>query len=91
MNQTAKHIIFIGRVQGVGFRFTVHSIARRCELTGFVRNLLDGSVEMVAQGAPDDIDDCVRDLKETYQGSVKEAKIEEIPLNSQYSDFKITF
>ena len=91
MNQTAKHIIFIGRVQGVGFRFTAHNIARRCGLTGFVRNLLDGTVEMVVQGAPDDIDDCIRGIKETYQGAATETKIEEIPLNAQYTDFKITF
>ena len=52
----AKRIIFIGRVQGVGFRFTAHSIARRCQLTGFVRNLPDGSVEMFAQGQAEDIE-----------------------------------
>ena len=91
MNQTARHIIFTGRVQGVGFRFTAFHIAKRCRLTGFVRNLLNGTVEMVAQGASDDIDDCIRGIKETYQGAATETKIDEIPLNSQYTDFKITF
>ncbi|MHC4721051.1 MAG: acylphosphatase [Planctomycetota bacterium] len=55
MDSTAKHIVFTGRVQGVGFRFTALDIANRYNLTGQVRNLRDGTVEMVAQGSSDDI------------------------------------
>ncbi len=87
----AKHIIFTGRVQGVGFRFTAYRIAHRYQLTGLVRNLPDGTVEMLAQGRPEDIDDCIRDIKESFVGYTIEAKIEETPLNPQYTDFKITF
>ena len=54
-SKTAKLVIFKGRVQGVGFRFTAHSIANRYHLTGQVRNLIDGSVEMIAQGGAADI------------------------------------
>ncbi len=39
-----------GRVQGVGFRATVRDIAQRFEVSGQVRNLLDGSVELIAEG-----------------------------------------
>lgn len=39
-----------GRVQGVGFRYHVLQIAREMGVTGFVRNLWDGSVEVVAEG-----------------------------------------
>lgn len=91
MNQTARHIIFTGSVQGVGFRFTALRIANRYQLTGLVRNLMNGSVEMLAQGASDDIDDCLRDIKEALAGYIRETKIEEIPLDSRYKDFKITF
>lgn len=89
MTQTAKQIIFIGRVQGVGFRFTALSMARRCELTGIVRNLPDGSVEVVAQGEAQDIDDCIRDLKESF--SIRETKITEISFNPNHTSFKITY
>ena len=41
---------FSGTVQGVGFRFTVQRIARRFDVTGFVRNLPDGRVELQAEG-----------------------------------------
>jgi acylphosphatase len=87
----AKHIIFVGRVQGVGFRFTAHRAANRHQLTGFVRNLPDGTVEMLAQGRPEDIDDCVRDVKESFTGYLREAKIQEIPPDPRHTDFKITF
>ena len=91
MTQTAKRIIFVGRVQGVGFRFTAYNVANRYGLTGWVRNILDGSVEMLAQGPSDDIDDCLRDINNTLADYIRETKIEEIPPNPQYKDFKITF
>lgn len=45
------HAIFSGRVQGVGFRYTVCRIATSFDITGFVRNLWDGDVEVVAEGS----------------------------------------
>ena len=87
----AKRIIFTGRVQGVGFRFTARRAASRRQLTGFVRNVPDGTVEMLAQGRSEDIDDCIQDLKEYFAGYLKETSIEEIPPDPRYIDFKITF
>jgi len=87
----AKHIIFSGRVQGVGFRFTAHRMAGRRQLTGYVRNLPDGSVEMFAQGPAEDIDDCIRDIQDCLAGYTREVKTEEVPPNPMYTDFKITF
>lgn len=46
-----RHLLITGRVQGVGFRFTMQRKARELELTGWVRNRNDGSVEAVIQGA----------------------------------------
>ena len=87
----AKQIIFVGHVQGVGFRFTAHRMAGRHQLTGFVRNLRDGSVEMVAQGSAGDIEDCTRDIKESFPGYVREVIINDIPPDPKHTDFKITF
>jgi acylphosphatase len=91
MSQIAKHIIFTGQVQGVGFRFTAFNMANRHQLTGFVRNLPDGTVEMLIQGSSQAIDDCIRDIKGYFSGYIREIKIKEIPSNPQYKDFKITF
>jgi acylphosphatase len=87
----ARHIIFTGHVQGVGFRFTAHRMAHRHGLTGFVRNLMDGTVEMLAQGSAEDIDRCIEDIKESFGGYVKEAVINDVPADSKHTDFKITF
>jgi acylphosphatase len=91
MNQIAKHIIFSGQVQGIGFRFTAFNMANRHQLTGFVRNLPDGTVEMLTQGTSGAIDDCIRDIKEYFSGYIRKTEIEEIPPNPQYKEFKITF
>jgi acylphosphatase len=47
---TELHCIVAGRVQGVNYREFVRRIARELQLTGFVANLPDGSVEVLAQG-----------------------------------------
>lgn len=44
------HAIYHGRVQGVGFRATVHKIAQKYPVTGWVRNLPDGTVELTVEG-----------------------------------------
>ncbi|MHC4264461.1 MAG: acylphosphatase [Planctomycetota bacterium] len=91
MNQIGKHITFIGRVQGVGFRYTSYNIARRYQLTGYVKNLADGTVEMMAHGPVDDISACMSDIEEYFGNYIRDTKIQEVPFNSQYTDFKITF
>ncbi|MHC4636105.1 MAG: acylphosphatase [Planctomycetota bacterium] len=91
MQQTAKHIIFSGRVQGVGFRFTVLNVARRCRLTGYVKNLPDGSVEMIVQGFPDEIENCLDDIRDSFNLNIIDVREKNIPFNPQYSDFRISF
>ena len=46
----AVRVLFSGRVQGVGFRATAIHIAQRYPVTGWVRNLMDGRVELLAEG-----------------------------------------
>jgi acylphosphatase len=89
MADIAKHIFFSGSVQGVGFRFTAERVAMRYRLTGFVRNTSDGRVEMLVQGRPDDVEDCIRDLQETF--SVRDVQSQQIPVDSSCNDFRITF
>lgn len=50
----AKHVLYSGRVQGVGFRYTVKQIASGFEVTGWVKNLPDGRVELQAMAADSD-------------------------------------
>jgi acylphosphatase len=91
MEQIAKHIWFSGRVQGVGFRYTARSIASRCGLTGYVRNNHDGSVEMLAQGKPEDIAKCIQNIKDTFGTYVRDVAENEVPVDPRYKGFEITF
>ncbi len=49
-------ILYSGHVQGVGFRYTVKSVAAGFDVTGTVRNLPDGGVELIAEGARDELE-----------------------------------
>ncbi len=91
MEQTAKHILFSGQVQGVGFRYTASSLARQYNLTGFVRNRSDGDVEMLAQGPEQDIDTCIADIQDYFAGYIHDTRIEPVAYNSRYTDFRVTF
>ena len=91
MADIARLITFSGRVQGVGFRFTAQRIAFRYGLSGFVRNLPKGSVEMLAQGPAGDISDALLDISEIFKTHIRDTKIEEVTANPKYSDFRITY
>jgi acylphosphatase len=52
---SATQVFFEGNVQGIGFRYTVRHIAKGFDVTGWVRNLRDGRVEMQVDGADDEV------------------------------------
>ena len=51
-----RELVYSGRVQGVGFRYTTRQIAERFDVTGYVQNLPDGSVRLVSEGEVDELD-----------------------------------
>ena len=53
---TSQRMVYTGRVQGVGFRYSVKQIAAGYEVTGWVRNLPDGRVELQAGGESGELD-----------------------------------
>ncbi len=59
MSGVARHVVIRGRVQGVGYRAWVEHQARVLRLQGWVRNLRDGSVEAVFEGAEDVVADMI--------------------------------
>jgi len=91
MNQIAKHVIFKGRVQGVGFRYTTHRMANRYDLTGFVRNLPDGTVEALLQGTTANIQACLDELHDCFGGYLRDVNTTDQPVNPQHHDFRITY
>ena len=84
MDKIRRHYVFHGYVQGVGFRWKAVHTARRLGVSGWVRNLDDGAVEMEAEGTVRDLEDLVEALKNHSWGSIDHIEETEIPLNSDY-------
>ncbi len=85
MDKVRRHIIFYGYVQGVGFRWKAKHTAYRFGLSGWVRNLDDGSVEMEAEGSERDIADLITAMEEHSWGSVERVESKLIPVHGDYS------
>ena len=87
----AKRVIFEGRVQGVGFRYTVKDLSRGFDVCGWVRNLPDGSVELQVMGEPGEVDSFIREIAEEspVARNIKNHYAETIPLLENRSGFRI--
>lgn len=87
---TARRAVVSGRVQGVGFRFFAERAAREARVTGWVRNLPDGSVETVAEGPQEAVEKYLGRLRDgPRMGKVTSVLVEEAP-EKGYGSFEIT-
>lgn len=84
-----KKVIFSGRVQKVGFRLELYTIAQRLNLTGWVKNLEDGSVEAELQGEEQKVDFLIKAMKSLKRASVKQCKITDMEIRKKENDFSI--
>lgn len=75
-----KHIVFYGRVQGVGFRYYAVNKANQLGLTGWVKNLPDGNVEMEVQGEEPLIDQLIIFLQNRTYIWIEKLDARSIPL-----------
>jgi acylphosphatase len=64
MGKTVQ-VFYEGRVQGVGFRYSARRVAAGFDLAGYVRNLPDGRVELVASGEEEEVDDFLQAVRES--------------------------
>ncbi len=87
---TCVRLVVHGRVQGVGFRFTAREAAGECGVAGWVRNLPDGSVEIVAQGSQAAV---ARMTAWTHRGpryaSVEGVRVETLAVSPDLQGFEI--
>jgi acylphosphatase len=88
----AVHAVVRGRVQGVGFRYSAIREARRLGLRGMVRNLGDGSVEVIAEGGLDALDSLLEWLRRGPPGAfVRGVEAIHVPPSGQYEDFEVEY
>lgn len=86
----ARKFLIKGDVQGVGYRFFAQRAAARHQVLGYVRNLRDGTVEALAEGPPEDVEEFKKDLVTGPQWA-RVDQVEEIDLDPTglYSGFRI--
>ncbi|MCK5492052.1 MAG: acylphosphatase [Candidatus Omnitrophica bacterium] len=86
---TEVHVLFLGRVQGVGFRYTAQRLAHGLGLSGWVRNQPNGHVELVAEGERDVINRLLARIEHQFEGNIQEKQVSFQPSHNQYHDFRI--
>jgi acylphosphatase len=82
-------VYFAGHVQGVGFRYTAHAIAQRYQVTGYVRNLPDRRVELVAEGEPSEIDAFLEEVRERFFNHIRDERCDQSAATGEYDGFAI--
>jgi len=83
------HLYLEGLVQGVGMRDYVRRRAQALGLVGFVRNLSDGRVEVVAEGREDILGQFAAELRRPAVGRVDRLEEEYLPASGRFADFRI--
>lgn len=87
-----RHVFYDGRVQGVGFRYTAYHLARKYPaITGFVRNLADGRVELVAEGPPNDLERFLSDIRAEMAGFIRNEDVMKGPASGNFQRFEIRY
>lgn len=89
MTAERREICYQGQVQGVGFRFTVSRIAQHFAVTGFVRNLPDGRVQVACEGAPAELDAFLRETENRMRMFIQDSQEDRRPATNEFDAFEI--
>ena len=85
------HIYYSGRVQGIGFRYTVADLADYQKVQGWVKNLDDARVEVVAEADEDTLNEFLQQVNQHFSRYIKDVNIEWLPATGEFRDFSVKF
>jgi acylphosphatase len=85
------HVFYSGRVQGVGFRFTAEDIARDLRITGWVRNLRNGQVEVVAEAEEEALKDFLDKINQYFSRYIHDVDIKWQEATGEFKEFGLRF
>lgn len=86
-----REIYYQGRVQGVGFRYTVRQIAAQYQVAGYVQNLPDGRVFLVAAGEPAELDRFLEEIETQLGRYITGQQVSQLPDSGRVKGFEIRF
>ena len=80
---------YSGFVQGVGFRFTARGLASGFLVGGHVRNLPDGTVEVLAEGEPPEVERFLAAIEDRMSGHIRSRNVRREPVQAPAADFRV--
>jgi len=83
--------LFSGAVQGVGFRFTTESLARRFPVTGYVRNLPNGQVEVLAEGEEKLLEEFLKEIRKAFRSLIRKEDARWGNATGEFEGFGVKF
>ncbi len=83
------HIFYSGTVQGVGFRYTIQRFVEELKLTGWVKNLRDGRVEIMVEGNKESVEQLIERTNKYFDGYIRDSKVTYAPAQNLFVDFRI--
>lgn len=83
--------LFSGSVHGVGFRYTAERLSRHFEVTGFVRNLPNGKVELVAEGEEAVLKDYLKAVSEAMRSCIQDTNLHWSEATGEFTNFGVAF
>jgi acylphosphatase len=86
-----RTVHYQGMVQGVGFRYTTRRIASRFDVTGYVKNLADGRVQLVAEGTPAELDRFLGAVRHQMGPYIEDEEQTTGPATGEFPGFDIRF
>jgi acylphosphatase len=86
---THESVFFTGHVQGVGFRYSTLQVAKEFEVTGYVKNLADGRVQLEVEGTARAVDAFIAALHEKMHGYIRKAERSRRQRTAEFVGFTI--
>ncbi len=86
-----RTLLFSGRVQGVGFRYTVERLAGRYGVAGYVRNLSDGRVETVVEGEQAEVERFADAIQSEMSSNIHDTRAEDSSPLGEFRRFEIRY
>ena len=85
------HAVFHGQVQGIGFRFTAESLAGQLGISGWVKNLNSGDVEIVAEAGEKSLKEFLSRINDRFSGTISDTSVSWLPATDEFRAFEIRY